>query len=170
MKDDIPLDLASTWPAFASKSALTDEADCQLDRILARIMAQRRDRFRYLPLTARTKAWGLYVTGCGHVMIPPHGEHPPQGHPHLYEFSWDRGRMLPEYQTIFLADGAGVLETKLTGESDRNLLEQTDLPLKQIAGTHHRSIDGQENPRNRIVRRLSGKMMAELETTIRERT
>ena len=70
-----------------------------------------RDAFRYLPISARTKSWGLFVTGGGHIEIPPHGTHPPEGHPHLYEFTWDRGRVLPEYQIILLDDGAGEFQS-----------------------------------------------------------
>ena len=70
-----------------------------------------RDAFRYLPISPRTRSWGLFVTGGGHIEIPPHGTHPPQGHPNLYEFTWQRGRVLPEYQVILLAGGAGVFES-----------------------------------------------------------
>ena len=70
-----------------------------------------RDAFRYLPISPRTRSWGLFVTGGGHIEIPPHGTHPPQGHPNLYEFTWQRGRVLPEYQVILLAGGTGVFES-----------------------------------------------------------
>ncbi len=70
-----------------------------------------RDAFRYLPISPRTRSWGLFVTGGGHIEIPPYGTHPPQGHPNLYEFTWQRGRVLPEYQVILLAGGSGVFES-----------------------------------------------------------
>ncbi len=70
-----------------------------------------RDSFRYLPIGPRTRRWGLFVTGGGHIEIPPHGTHPPEGHPNLYEFTWERGRVLPEYQIILLAGGEGVFES-----------------------------------------------------------
>lgn len=71
-----------------------------------------RDAFRYLPISPRTRSWGLFVTGGGHIDVPPHGIHPPQGHPNLYEFTWERGRVLPEYQIILLAGGAGEFESE----------------------------------------------------------
>ena len=70
-----------------------------------------RDAFRYLPISARTKSWGLFVTGGGSIEVPPHGTHPPEGHPNLYEFTWDRGRVLPEYQIILLDDGGGEFQS-----------------------------------------------------------
>ena len=74
------------------------------------------DRFRYLPITPRTMRWGLYLTGCGQLCVPDHGQHPPRGHPELYRFSWDRGRVLPEYQAIYLVQGKGHFETAQTGK------------------------------------------------------
>lgn len=73
------------------------------------------DTFRYLPVGARTMLWGLYVTGCGHLSLPPHGQHPPRQHPHLYRFNWQRGRVLPEYQLIYLTRGEGLFESTPTG-------------------------------------------------------
>ena len=79
-----------------------------------------RDAFRYLPISPRTRSWGLFVTGGGHIEIPPHGTHPPQGHPDLYEFTWERGRVLPEYQLILLNGGTGVFESDGTELRDLN--------------------------------------------------
>lgn len=73
------------------------------------------DTFRYLPITAQSKRWGLYVTCCGCVEIPPNGQHPPRGHPECYGFNWSKGRVLPEYQVIYLAHGAGVFESASGG-------------------------------------------------------
>ena len=73
------------------------------------------DAFRYLPITERTVRWGLYLTGCGHVCVSAHGRHPPRGHPGVYQFQWDRGRVLPEYQAIYLVQGKGTFESTPTG-------------------------------------------------------
>jgi len=76
------------------------------------------DRFRYLPITAQAKRWGLYVTCCGRVEVPPHGEHPPRDHPECYGFRWQEGRILPEYQVIYLVHGAGLFESTATGQRE----------------------------------------------------
>lgn len=67
-----------------------------------------------MPVSERTARWGLYVTGCGHVSIPERGEHPPRGHPELYRFRWEQGRVLPEHQFIYLTRGHGVFESAAT--------------------------------------------------------
>jgi hypothetical protein len=73
------------------------------------------DSFRYLPITPRTMRWGLYLTGCGHLCVPAHGPHPPRDHPNLYQFTWDRGRVLPEYQAVYLLQGKGTFESAPSG-------------------------------------------------------
>lgn len=78
--------------------------------------AEIQDRFRYLPVTDRVVRWGLYLVGCGHLRIPAQGVHPPTGHPRLYSLSWQRGRVLPEYQVVYLLEGRGMFESALTGK------------------------------------------------------
>lgn len=74
------------------------------------------DCFRYLPITDRCVRWGLYLTGCGHLALAAHGQHPPQGHPQLYGFQWDRGRVLPDCQVIYLLQGKGTFESAAAGK------------------------------------------------------
>ena len=74
------------------------------------------DEFRYLPPRPRDAQWGLHVSGAGRATIPAGGGYPPAGHPELYDFSFDRGRRLPEYQIVFVAAGRGVFETAGRGE------------------------------------------------------
>ena len=71
--------------------------------------------FRYLPVRPRDVQWGLHVCGAGHAVIPPGGAYPPAGHPELYDFSWQKGRSLPEYQIVYIAAGEGMFETGVTG-------------------------------------------------------
>lgn len=98
------------------------------------------DRFRYLPITQRSERWGLYLTGCGQINVPAHGQHPPGGHPGLYSFRWDRGRVLPEFQAVYLVEGQGIFESTPTG---RRTLAGGDVFLL-IPGVWHRyrPVDG----------------------------
>jgi AraC-like DNA-binding protein len=70
--------------------------------------------FRYLPVAAGDRAWGLWVTAGGNTRIPAHSPYPPQLHPEGYQFSWKSGRVLNEFQFIYVTRGRGVFESKPT--------------------------------------------------------
>ncbi len=72
--------------------------------------------FRYLPVSERDIQWDLYVTGAGHSDVPPGSRYPRSTHPDLYQFAWDRGRVLPEYQVLYLTRGEGVFESESSGK------------------------------------------------------
>jgi AraC-like DNA-binding protein len=66
--------------------------------------------FRYFPVSDRDRRWGLYLTTAGESRIPPGSVYPPPGHPGGYHFDWKRGRVLREYQFVYISAGKGVLE------------------------------------------------------------
>lgn len=68
--------------------------------------------FRYLPSRPRDAQWGLHVSGAGWATVPAGSAYPPPGHPELYDFSFERGRRLPEYQVVYIAAGSGVFEAE----------------------------------------------------------
>jgi AraC-like DNA-binding protein len=72
--------------------------------------------YHYLPVDDSVMRWGLYLTGAGTAIIPPDTDYPPEGHPGVYDFLWDSGRTLPEFQIIFITGGKGIFESKQTGE------------------------------------------------------
>lgn len=76
------------------------------------------DFFRYLPVSQRATQWGVYVTGTGCSGVTPGSRFPRTGHPPLYQFTWDKGRVLPEFQFIYLTRGGGVFESGPTGRID----------------------------------------------------
>lgn len=57
------------------------------------------------------KEWGLYLTVAGYAQIPPSDVYPPRIHPSGYYFTWEKGRILQEYQINYITEGSGVLET-----------------------------------------------------------
>ncbi len=73
------------------------------------------DYFRYIPVRQRDVQWGLYVTGAGCTSISPGEAYPPAQHPELYQLRWDTGRILPEYQVIYISRGRGIFESAPTG-------------------------------------------------------
>lgn len=73
--------------------------------------------FRYLPSRPRDAQWGLYVSGAGWETVPGDSPYPLPGHPELYDFSFERGRRLPEYQIVYIAAGGGLFEVEGRGET-----------------------------------------------------
>lgn len=74
------------------------------------------NRFYYLPIGPQELEWGLYVTGVGSAVSMPRQKYPPPGHPSVYDFAWSRGRVLAEYQAIYLSGGGGVFESAAMGQ------------------------------------------------------
>ena len=71
--------------------------------------------FRYIPISPQDRDWGLFVTTAGHTRTAPGGLYPPTQHPHGYHFSWERGRVLHEYQVVYITQGGGVFESASVG-------------------------------------------------------
>ncbi|NOY42796.1 MAG: AraC family transcriptional regulator [Planctomycetes bacterium] len=72
--------------------------------------------FQYLPVTDRDIQWGIYVTGAGHTCVPPHVTYPLAPHPEKYNFLWQGGRVLSEYQIIYITRGGGDFESAKAGK------------------------------------------------------
>jgi len=71
--------------------------------------------FRYLPLDREAQAWGLCVTDYGFAEIPPRVPYPQGPHPEGYLFTWEKGRVLEEYQLVYISGGGGIFESASTG-------------------------------------------------------
>lgn len=65
------------------------------------------DYFQYLPISESNMEWDLYITGTGVAEIAPGENYPPEGHPGTYDFKSKTGRVLPEYQLVFIEEGQG---------------------------------------------------------------
>ena len=52
--------------------------------------------------------WGLTVTTVGHQEINANEAYPPRNHPFEYYFNVDRGRVLNEYQLLYITNGNGI--------------------------------------------------------------
>ena len=76
-------------------------------------LQQRNHYFRYLCVDSSSRTWGMYTTTCGRALIPADGStYPSVQHPPLYQFDWQHGRTLNEYQIVYISEGSGVFETK----------------------------------------------------------
>jgi AraC-like DNA-binding protein len=69
----------------------------------------------YLPVSRLDQDWGVYVTGVGCSLVPSHSQYPVSVHPDNYHFAWDSGRILHEYQIVYITSGEGEFESKSAG-------------------------------------------------------
>ena len=53
----------------------------------------------------------MYINVAGYANITGDSSYPPKGHPLNYEFSWEKGRILHEYQINYITEGEGIIET-----------------------------------------------------------
>jgi AraC-like DNA-binding protein len=54
--------------------------------------------------------WGVNVLTIGHNIHPPTLTYPDAKHPQPYLFNWEAGRILSEYQIVYISSGKGILE------------------------------------------------------------
>lgn len=66
---------------------------------------------KYIHAGPLDKEWGLYLTVAGFAQIPPAIVYPPNVHPSGYFFTWEKGRILQEYQINYITEGSGIFET-----------------------------------------------------------
>ena len=67
--------------------------------------------YKYLPVSQQDENWGLHVLNTGCTRINPDQEYPAQTHPGHHYFSWQKGRVLQEYQLVYITRGAGCFES-----------------------------------------------------------
>ncbi|SEK19191.1 AraC family transcriptional regulator [Parapedobacter koreensis] len=70
---------------------------------------------KYLPVSTRDEQWGLYTLNTGFGQIPLSSAYPSRDHPATYYFDWQHGRVLDEYQLIYITHGEGLFESKTSG-------------------------------------------------------
>ncbi len=70
---------------------------------------------RYLQVSDAAMRLGFQILGVGHQfnIAPQRGTEP--DHPTMYHMGWNRGRVLPEYQLIYIIAGSGEFESRQTG-------------------------------------------------------
>ncbi len=71
--------------------------------------------YRYLPVSTADKFWGLVVPTAGYSWIPAAWPYPPEKHPQDYNFHWKKGRILQEFQLVYITRGRGTFESQATG-------------------------------------------------------
>lgn len=66
---------------------------------------------KYIPQNQRDELWGLSVCSTGYQKVAAGEHYPPARHNQEYMFNLSNGRILSEYQLLYIIDGAGTLVT-----------------------------------------------------------
>ncbi len=70
-------------------------------------MNKQNDQLRYLAISPSDEEWGIVVTTVGYQFVPPKGKYPLSQHPDKYDFKPQTGRILNEYQLVYITKGSG---------------------------------------------------------------
>lgn len=68
--------------------------------------------FKYLIVNDMDKKYGLWVNTVGFQSIPPDSPYPLKDHPTGYFFNAKKGRVLREYQLVYITKGRGLFYTE----------------------------------------------------------
>ena len=71
---------------------------------------------KYLPTSSEDERWGLHVLNTGCNKIKKHVAYPSPEHPAHHYFNWSKGRIMDEYQIIYITNGEGVFESINCGQ------------------------------------------------------
>jgi AraC-like DNA-binding protein len=66
---------------------------------------------RYLTVHEQDENWSLIVKDAGFQSIPPNSNYPLGDHPTEYAFKFQNGRVLEEFQMIYITKGSGTFES-----------------------------------------------------------
>jgi len=70
------------------------------------------NEFKYLAISEEDSNWGLFINVAGTAKVLPNVDYPSPKHPSEYFFTWEKGRILNEFQINFITEGNGILENK----------------------------------------------------------
>ena len=70
------------------------------------------NHIKYLIVNEHDLLWGITVNSVGDQAISPNSIYPPNNHPTRYLFTTTKGRILEEYQLLYIAEGSGTFESK----------------------------------------------------------
>lgn len=79
-----------------------------IDNLLLMNSKELNSKINYPITSEEDELWGLVVTTVGHQKIAEKEPYPPKNHPFGYYFNVDKGRILNEYQLLYITDGNGI--------------------------------------------------------------
>ena len=71
---------------------------------------------KYFAVSDIDKTWGMHTLNCGASNVKNGLQFPSGEHPLNYQITWSRGRILNEYQLVYLVDGKGIFQSDPSGE------------------------------------------------------
>ena len=71
-----------------------------------------KNQSKYLTISSRDEDWGIVVTTVGHQSIAPKEHYPSEHHPDSYNFFPQTGRILNEYQLVYITNGSGYFSSQ----------------------------------------------------------
>ncbi|MBB3697202.1 AraC family transcriptional regulator [Flammeovirga yaeyamensis] len=71
-----------------------------------------KDLNNYLIPSEEDINWGLYINVVGKATVEAGQAYPDPQHPTGYFFKWEKGRVLHEYQILYIVEGEGIFENK----------------------------------------------------------
>lgn len=74
--------------------------------------------YKYLPVSKEDENWGLCVLNAGCTRIEASGLYPFKSHPAHHYFNWNAGRVLNEYQIIYITKGKGIFESDSCSQTE----------------------------------------------------
>lgn len=74
------------------------------------------DFYKYLQVNQEYTYDDVVVHNAGHTHIEPDAVYPPGRHPDHHQFSFMKGRIIDEYQLIYITEGKGTLQTQSGGK------------------------------------------------------
>ena len=80
-------------------------------------MKQERDKLCYLTIGDKDEKWGVVITTIGYQFIPPGTKYPLSAHPDNYSFMPRGGRILNEYQLVYITKGSGYFASQSCPEA-----------------------------------------------------
>ena len=66
---------------------------------------------KYLTIAPHDEEWGMVVTTVGMQSIAPNASYPAMQHPDTYDFKPQNGRVLDEFQIVYITEGGGYFES-----------------------------------------------------------
>ena len=81
---------------------------------------------KYIAQNERDEQWGLTICSVGYQKVGSNEAYPPKKHNQEYLFRPENGRILSEYQLLYIVEGEGVLCTRHSG---RHVIKSGDMFL-----------------------------------------